>query len=196
MTILRMFGGIAARCGRRAERTLPYECSDRADRLKPNIVFSKRDSYQRRGHLTVCKVAFFRLTLPRTVHKFAHAFGLRLTSRVDYLGEFPHTTHSVMCTGYTLYDVASFRPYDLDQDSRSPRIHPKCCPSRPRRRSPIIFSREHRRPVQNSGASASQSKRKCPLAGELPVDTRSARSTQAASPRHRLACSTSAAREI
>jgi len=61
---MRMFGGIAARCGRRAERTLPY--SDRADRLKPNIVFSKRDSYQRRGHLTVCKVAFFRLTLPRT----------------------------------------------------------------------------------------------------------------------------------
>ena len=40
--------------------------SDRADCLKPNIVFSKRDSYQRRGHLTVCKVVFFRLTLPRS----------------------------------------------------------------------------------------------------------------------------------
>ena len=51
LAILRMFGGIAARCGRRAERTAVY--SDRADRLKPNIVFSKRDSYQRRGHLTV-----------------------------------------------------------------------------------------------------------------------------------------------
>ena len=59
-----MFGGIAARSGRRAERTAAY--SDRADRLKPNIVFSKRDSYQRRGHLTVCKVEFFRLTLPRS----------------------------------------------------------------------------------------------------------------------------------
>jgi hypothetical protein len=58
-----MFGEIAARCGRRAERTPAY--SDRADRLKPNIVFSKRDSYQRREHLTVCKVAFYRLTLPR-----------------------------------------------------------------------------------------------------------------------------------
>jgi len=64
MTILRMFGGIAARCGRRAERTPTY--SDRTDRLKPNIVFSKRDSNQRRGHLTVCKVASNRLTLPRT----------------------------------------------------------------------------------------------------------------------------------
>ena len=59
-----MFGEIAARCGRREERTPAY--SDRADRLKPNIVFSKRDSYQRREHLTVCKVAFYRLTLPRT----------------------------------------------------------------------------------------------------------------------------------
>jgi len=59
-----MFGGIAARCGRRAERKPTY--SHRADRLKPNIVFSKRDSYQRRGHLTVCKVASNRLTLPRT----------------------------------------------------------------------------------------------------------------------------------
>jgi hypothetical protein len=64
MTILRMLGGNAARCGRRAERT-PAN-SDRADRLKPNIVFPKRDSYQRRGHLTVSKVASYRLTLPRT----------------------------------------------------------------------------------------------------------------------------------
>ena len=64
MTILRMVGGIAARCGRRAERT--PTCSDRADRLKPNIVFSNRDSYQRRGHSTLCKVASYRLTLPRT----------------------------------------------------------------------------------------------------------------------------------
>ena len=40
---------------------------DRADRLNPNIiVFSKRDSYQRRGHLTVSKVESCRLTLPRT----------------------------------------------------------------------------------------------------------------------------------
>ena len=61
-----MFGEIAARSGRRAERT-PAD-SDRADRLKPNIVFSNRDSSQRRGHLTVCKVAFYRLTLPRTRH--------------------------------------------------------------------------------------------------------------------------------
>jgi hypothetical protein len=59
-----MFGGIAARCGRRAERT--PTCSDRADRLRPNIVFSNRDSYQRRGHVTVCKVASYRLTMPRT----------------------------------------------------------------------------------------------------------------------------------
>jgi len=59
-----MFGEIAARSGRRAERTLAY--SDRADRLKPSIVFSNRDSFQRRGHFTVCKVAFYRLTLNRT----------------------------------------------------------------------------------------------------------------------------------
>jgi len=38
----------------------------RADRLNPNIVFSKRDSYQRRGHLTVSEVGSYRLTLPRT----------------------------------------------------------------------------------------------------------------------------------
>jgi len=66
-TILRMFGEIAARCGRRAERSDTN--SDRADRLKPNIVFSKRDSYQRREHLTVCKVASYRLTLPRTQNR-------------------------------------------------------------------------------------------------------------------------------
>ena len=59
-----MFGGIVARCGGCAERT-PAD-SDRADRLKPNVVFSKRDSYQRREHLTVCKVESYRLTLPRT----------------------------------------------------------------------------------------------------------------------------------
>jgi len=59
-----MFGGIVARCGGCAERT-PAD-SDRADRLKPNIVFSDRGSYQRRGYLTVCKVASYRLTLPRT----------------------------------------------------------------------------------------------------------------------------------
>jgi len=64
MAILRMFGGIAATCGRRAERTLALR--DCADRLKPNFAFSKRDSYQRRGHLTVCKVASYRLTLHRT----------------------------------------------------------------------------------------------------------------------------------
>jgi len=64
MTILRMLGRIAARCGRCARLTGAY--SDRADRLKPNIVFSKRDSYQRRGHLTVSKVGSYRLTLPRT----------------------------------------------------------------------------------------------------------------------------------
>ena len=63
LAILRMIGEIAARSGRRAERT-PAD-SDRADRLKPNIVFLNRDSFQRRGHLTVCKVAFYRLTLPR-----------------------------------------------------------------------------------------------------------------------------------
>jgi hypothetical protein len=59
-----MFGEIAARPGRRAERTEAY--SDHADRLNPNIVFSKRDSYQRRGHLTVSEVESYRLTLPRT----------------------------------------------------------------------------------------------------------------------------------
>ena len=59
-----MFGGIVARCGGCAERT--GACSDRVDRLKPNIVISKRGSYQRRGHLTICKVASYRLTLPRT----------------------------------------------------------------------------------------------------------------------------------
>jgi len=42
--------------------------SDCADRLKPNIVFSKRDSYQRRGSLTVCKVESYILTLPRRMH--------------------------------------------------------------------------------------------------------------------------------
>ncbi len=61
LTILRMFGEIAARSGRRAERSATY--SDRADRLNPNIVFSKRDSYQRRGHLTVSEVESHRLTL-------------------------------------------------------------------------------------------------------------------------------------
>jgi len=58
-----MFGEIAARSGRRAERTLAD--SDRADRLKPKIVFSSRDSFQRRGHLTLSKVALYKLTLPR-----------------------------------------------------------------------------------------------------------------------------------
>ena len=61
LTILLMFGGIAARCGRRAERSATY--SHRADRLNPNIVFPKRDSYQWREHLTVTKVTSFRLTL-------------------------------------------------------------------------------------------------------------------------------------
>jgi len=51
LTILRMFGGIAARCGRCAQRASAY--GDRADRLNPNVVFSKRVSYQRRGHATV-----------------------------------------------------------------------------------------------------------------------------------------------
>jgi hypothetical protein len=42
-------------------------CIDRANRLNPNIIeFSKRDSYQSRGHLTVSKVISYRLTLPRT----------------------------------------------------------------------------------------------------------------------------------
>jgi hypothetical protein len=59
-----MFGEIAARCGRRAERSDTY--SVRANRLKPNIVISKRGSYQRREHSTVCKVASYRLNLPRT----------------------------------------------------------------------------------------------------------------------------------
>jgi len=62
-----MFGEIAERCGRRAERSDTY--SDRADRLQPNIAFSKRDSYQRRGHLTVSKVESYRLTLPRSSTK-------------------------------------------------------------------------------------------------------------------------------
>ena len=53
-----------ARWNRRARLTAAH--SNRADRLKPNIVFSKRDSYQRRGHLTVSKVESYRLTLPRT----------------------------------------------------------------------------------------------------------------------------------
>ena len=61
-----MFGEIAARSGLRARLTAAD--SYRADRLKPNIVFSKRDSYQRREHLTVCKVAVFRLTLPRVAY--------------------------------------------------------------------------------------------------------------------------------
>ena len=65
LAILRMFGEFAARSGRRAERTGAY--SDRADRLNPNIVFSKRYSYQRRGHLTVSEVESYRLTLPRNV---------------------------------------------------------------------------------------------------------------------------------
>ena len=55
----------SARSGRRAERTGAY--SDRADRLNPNIVFSKRYSYQRRGHLTVSEVVSYRLTLPRAM---------------------------------------------------------------------------------------------------------------------------------
>jgi len=59
MAMLRMFGEIAAISGRRAERTPAY--SDRADRLNPNIVFSKRDTYQRRGHLTVSEVESYRL---------------------------------------------------------------------------------------------------------------------------------------
>jgi len=61
LTILLMFGGIAARCGRRAERSATY--SHRADRLNPNIVFPKRDSYQWREHLTVTNVTSYRLTL-------------------------------------------------------------------------------------------------------------------------------------
>jgi len=60
-----MFGEIAARCGRRAR--LAAADSDRADRLQPNIVVSKRDSYQRRGRLTVSKDESYRLTLPRTL---------------------------------------------------------------------------------------------------------------------------------
>jgi len=62
-----MFGEIAARCGRRARLTAAYMYSDCANRLNPNIVFSKRDSYQRRGHLTVSEVELYRLTLPRSV---------------------------------------------------------------------------------------------------------------------------------
>ena len=58
-----MFGGIAARCGRRARLTAAD--SDRAGRLKPNIENSKRDSYQQRGHSTVSKVKSYRLTLAR-----------------------------------------------------------------------------------------------------------------------------------
>jgi hypothetical protein len=61
-----MFGEIAARSGRRARLTAAYR--DRADRLNPNIVFSKRYSYQRRGHLTVSKVESYRLTLPRSAY--------------------------------------------------------------------------------------------------------------------------------
>jgi len=76
MAILRMFGEIAARSGRRAERTLA--CSDRADRLNPNIVFSKRDSYQRRGHLTVSEVESYRLTLPRTSTRQGLPIGFNL----------------------------------------------------------------------------------------------------------------------
>jgi hypothetical protein len=67
LAILRMFGEIAARSGRRAERTGAY--SDHADRLNPNVVFSKRNSYQRRGHLTVSEVESYRLTLPRRVNR-------------------------------------------------------------------------------------------------------------------------------
>jgi hypothetical protein len=72
-----MFGEIAARSGRRAERTGAY--SDCADRLNPNIVFSKRDSYQRRGHLTVSEVASYRLTLPRT--QFRYNRGAQMTQQ-------------------------------------------------------------------------------------------------------------------
>jgi len=64
LAILRMFDEIATRCGRRARLTAAH--SDRADRLNPNIVFSKRDAYQWRGHLTVSEVESHRLTLPRT----------------------------------------------------------------------------------------------------------------------------------
>ena len=64
LTILRIVGGIAARCGRRAERSATY--NDRADRLNPNVEFSKRDSYQRREHLTVSMVGSYGLTLSRT----------------------------------------------------------------------------------------------------------------------------------
>jgi len=55
-----------ANCASRrcARRSTAY--SDRAKRLNPNIVFSSRDSYQRRGHLTVSNVGSYRLTLPRT----------------------------------------------------------------------------------------------------------------------------------
>jgi len=62
-----MFGGIAASSGRRAEQTGAY--SDHADRLKPNIVFTKRDPHQRRGHLNVSKVESCWLTLPRSTRQ-------------------------------------------------------------------------------------------------------------------------------
>jgi hypothetical protein len=71
LAILRSFGEFAARSGRRAEQTGAY--SDRADRLNPNIVFSKRYSYQRRGHLTVSEVESYRLTLPRVRVSLRHA---------------------------------------------------------------------------------------------------------------------------
>jgi len=51
--------------GRRARLTAGN--SDRADRLKPNIAFSRPDSYQRRGHLTVSKVESYRPTLPGSI---------------------------------------------------------------------------------------------------------------------------------
>jgi hypothetical protein len=63
MPIPRIFGVIAARYDRCAERTSAY--SDRADRLNPKNVPSKRGSYQRRGQLTVNMVGSCILTLPR-----------------------------------------------------------------------------------------------------------------------------------
>jgi len=59
-----------ANCASRRCARLTAANSDRAERLNPNIWFSSRDSYQRRGHLTVSKVGSYRLIMPRsTVHE-------------------------------------------------------------------------------------------------------------------------------
>ena len=86
-----------------AERSATY--SDRADRLNPNIVFTKRDSYQQREHLTVSKVESYRLTLPRTrltkprpsteADRVVARSGVRVLGRDEVYGAYKGVSESV-----------------------------------------------------------------------------------------------------